>query len=60
MPVYEYECAHCHFRAEISQGMNDPDPQCPVCYRDPMDKKISKTSFTLKGSGWSKDGYGGK
>jgi putative FmdB family regulatory protein len=32
MPIYEYECGHCHHRFEMKQGF-DEEPQaiCPQC-----------------------------
>jgi putative FmdB family regulatory protein len=69
VPVYEYVCPLCNRELEVVQKINDPAPYCSNCieslYEDStdlqqikMEKKISKTSFALKGSGWAKDKYG--
>ena len=52
MPVYEYECGHCHHRFEVKQGFHDkPQAECPQC------KKKAKRIFhpspiIFKGSGF--------
>src|SRR5690349_16682992 len=59
MPIYEYGCNECGHRLEEQQKMADPPlVTCPACGKDRLEKLISATSFTLKGSGWYKDGYG--
>jgi len=62
MPIYEYRCEACGKEEELLQkvGADAPpcnDPQC-VKHGQPMNKKVSKASFELKGGGWAKDGYG--
>ncbi len=65
MPIYEWHCTSCGAKKETLQSMNDPAPLCPNCCYNPdkqgkherMKKKISKSSFELKGGGWFKDGY---
>lgn len=54
MPLYEYECEACGKRVERLSKVNQPAPSC--CMED-MKKLISRTSFSLKGDGWAKDGY---
>ena len=51
MPIYDYECRLC---GEVTEVI-DPPPKC--CGR-PTRKKVTKTSFHLKGRGWASDGYG--
>lgn len=53
-PVYEYCCEICKREIEITQKIDDPPPKC--CQKN-MKKNISLSSFVLRGSGWSKDGY---
>lgn len=64
MALYEYRCRKCGLDIEIEQGIS-ADPKrllyCPYCERmRPVKRLISRSTFVLKGSGWGKDGYGGK
>ncbi len=53
MPIYEYECTNCENHLEILQKITDePIVKCSQCNKNTLIKKISKTSFALKGSGW--------
>ena len=57
MPVYEYQCTACHKEFEYQQRMSDPDKTtCEAC-GGALERLISRTAFTLKGSGWYKDLY---
>jgi len=59
MPMYEYQCTVC---THITEELNPTDKhiiQCPVCDSQ-AERIISLSSFTLKGSGWYKDGYTNK
>lgn len=57
MPIYEYECVDKGHRFEVIQKMSDdPIAFCQVC-GGKVRKLISAAGFTLKGSGWYKDGY---
>ena len=57
MPVYEYQCQACGRDFEYQQRMTDPDKTtCEVC-GGALDRLISRTAFSLKGSGWYKDLY---
>jgi putative FmdB family regulatory protein len=57
MPVYEYQCQGCGRDFEYQQRMSDPDKTtCEVC-GGALDRLISRTAFSLKGSGWYKDLY---
>ena len=38
--------------------LKDPYPSCPVCKAEDVRKRIAKTDFILKGTGWYKDHYG--
>lgn len=51
MPIYEYSCKSCGHDFEKLQKISAPTPDCPECGQE-VAKKVSKTSFQLKGSGW--------
>lgn len=59
MPIYEFECSECESNFEIMQKMSDPVPEiCEKCgKKHTLHKKVSSTSFHLKGGGWYKDLY---
>jgi putative FmdB family regulatory protein len=60
MPLYEYACQNCGHQFETRQRISDePLKTCPKCSKDTLERLVSATSFTLKGSGWYADGYGG-
>lgn len=71
MPTYEYECDRCG-PFEVEQKITEsPLSACPrvmadavrgghvavPCYGQVKRLISGSTSFTLKGSGWFKDGY---
>ncbi len=57
MPLYEYECASCQKIHEVIQKFSDePLTQCPDCSA-PVSKRMSMTSFSLKGTGWYTTDY---
>lgn len=56
MPLYEYVCSNCKSKHELLVKFIDAEQKCPNCEAD-MRRKISPSSFKLKGSGWYKDGY---
>ncbi len=59
MPIYEYACQACEHEFELLQPMRAPPPQaCPACGAGQVRKRVSATSFVLKGSGWYRDHYG--
>ncbi len=63
MPLYEYKCPHCDLVIEVLQNRETASPVCAPCesrhrIRVKMTKQISRTNFSLKGTGWAKDGYG--
>ena len=61
MPIYEYHCENCHEEIEVIQKLTDASrTECPRCGGESLKKKTSLNSFQLKGSGWYKDGYGGR
>lgn len=61
MPIYEYDCDSCKQTLEAIQKVYEqPLLVCPRCGEKSLQKKTSLNSFQLKGSGWYRDGYGGK
>ena len=57
MPMYEYRCSDCGNQFELRQKFSDePVSACPKCGGS-VEKLISMTSFSLKGSGWYSEGY---
>jgi putative FmdB family regulatory protein len=57
MPLYEYECAKCNKIHDVVQKFSDaPLSACPEC-SGPVTKLISRSSFSLKGSGWYTTDY---
>ena len=65
MPLYRYKCQNCEteFTKLLSfKQRENKDTQlfCPECGWHEHTNMISKTSFSLKGKGWYKDGYSGK
>ena len=60
MPIYEYECPKCgHEFEKIQQFSDAPVKRCPQCGGG-VRKKLSVSSFQLRGGGWYSDGYSGK
>lgn len=58
MPTYSQKCPVCGLEFEVERKMNDKRPVlCPKC-DSKTERLIARCSFLLKGSGWSKDGYG--
>ena len=52
MPIYEYGCTKCGKHHEVMQKITEkPLTKCPDC-GGTLKKKISNTSFVLKGTGW--------
>ena len=60
MPIYEYQCNHCHEIFEIFHKIDeDCKVACPKCL-GPAKKLISATNFILKGSGFYVNDYPSK
>ena len=59
MPIYEYACSECGAHVELLQKVGAAAPEsCANCgASDTMGKKVSQTSFQLKGGGWYSDLY---
>ena len=61
MPIYEYLCRSCGFEFEEVQKFSDPSfDECPSWAKSCAERKVSISSFHLKGGGWYKDGYSNK
>jgi len=61
MPIYEYQCRSCDYEFEEVQKFSDPSfDECPSCGKCSAERKVSISSFHLKGGGWYKDGYSNK
>jgi putative FmdB family regulatory protein len=63
MPLFEYKCPHCDLVIEVIQNRESVAPVCAPCesrhqIRVQMGRQISRTNFSLKGSGWARDHYG--
>jgi putative FmdB family regulatory protein len=60
MPIYEYKCQKCGNQFEVFQGISDPEVKsCKFC-KGKVQKLVSLSSFSLKGSGWYVTDYKGK
>ena len=59
MPIYEYACRVCGNEFETIVAVSAPAPPCPKCDGE-VEKKVSLSSFQLKGGGWYADAYSGK
>ena len=59
MPLYEYKCPKCghEFERLLRVSQRDDKQACPKCDSKETVKKMSRTSFSLKGGGWAEDGY---
>jgi putative FmdB family regulatory protein len=57
VPIYEYRCDECdHEHTEMRKvAERDTETKCPEGHA--MKRKVSASSFSLKGSGWYRDGY---
>jgi len=58
-PIYEYKCNLCGRVFSELLKANKKHVWCPYC-RGLGVKIPSRNNFTLKGTGWSKDGFSGK
>ena len=55
MPAYDYDCAACGRRFEVTHGVHVDSPSsCPLCGSGPVRKAITAAAIHYKGSGWAK------
>ncbi|MEN6466832.1 MAG: zinc ribbon domain-containing protein [Syntrophaceae bacterium] len=60
MPIFEYTCENCGKDFEVLVLASDSEVKtCKFC-QGPIRKKMSVTTFHLKGTGWYVTDYGGK
>ena len=63
MPLYEYRCPECEKEVTILQSHTELAPICECEEREDhpkMERQLSLGSFSLKGTGWYRDGYSSK
>ena len=65
MPIYNYRCTNCNIEFEKIMSLKDRYENkvlviCPSCGSEENNIMVARTSFTLKGEGWYKDGYKSK
>ena len=61
MPIYEYECASCHYQFEVRQKFTDPPIEtCGQCGKEGVKKLISASGLMFKGTGWYVTDYSNK
>ena len=63
MPIYLYRCLDCNeeFGTMLSiseRHDKETEVECPECGSLKNKSLVARTSFTLKGDRWYKDGYG--
>ena len=55
MPAYDYDCAACGRRFEVSHSVYADGPTtCPLCGKGPVRKALTAAAIHYKGSGWAK------
>jgi putative FmdB family regulatory protein len=55
MPVYDYDCAACGRRFEVTHGVHADGPTtCALCGKGPVRKAFSAPAIHFRGSGWAK------
>ena len=62
MPLYRYRCENCEIEFTKLMTLKEREDKnahvfCPECGCSENTPLISKTSFSLKGKGWYRDGY---
>lgn len=57
MPIYEYHCNACDTDFEAWQKITATGSDCESCGSADTTRKVSASSFVLKGSGWYKTDY---
>jgi len=55
VPLYDYACAACGARFEVSHGITASGPTaCPTCGGGPVKKAFAPPAILFKGAGWAK------
>jgi putative FmdB family regulatory protein len=57
MPIYEYSCEECGHFQQILVRCSKIQPTCKTCGSVRLERKVSASSFHLKGDGWYSSGY---
>jgi len=53
MPIYDFACTSCGFKAELMRKISEPSLTiCPQCSKEAFAKLLSAPSFQLSGTGW--------
>lgn len=53
MPIYDYQCSSCGYKAEVMRKISAANVEpCPQCAAETFSKQLSAPSFQLNGSGW--------
>ncbi|MDE3136773.1 MAG: zinc ribbon domain-containing protein [Acidobacteriota bacterium] len=60
MPLYEYECSHCHHRFEKIESFSASEKkECPKCGKVAK-RVLAPSAIQFKGSGWYVTDYAKK
>jgi len=49
MPTYSYKCPDCDHRFDARHGFDDPQPACPNCEAEEVQRVITKAPSHAKG-----------
>ena len=60
MPIYELRCEDCAHDFEVFVRRESTPTDCPSCGSTRSQRRVSRTSFLLKGTGWYASEYGVK
>ena len=59
MPIYEFDCHDCGADFEVICSYHTlVDVRCVDCLSASITRRVSVSSFQLKGTGWARDRYG--
>ena len=58
MPIYEYRCENCNCEVEyVKFKASDPEPLCPTCCKDNIQRLISAGAVRPDGIPTGKGGF---